>query len=77
MDELINFVSQKTGLSPDMARGAAEAVLGFVKDKLPENLRPMVDNLIGGNAAAGGGGGDIAGQAMGALGGMFGGGDNN
>ena len=35
MDELIKLVSQKTGLSAEMAKTAVETVVGFLKDKLP------------------------------------------
>lgn len=75
MDMLINFVVEKTGLSHEQAQSAVNAVLSFIKDKLPEGMQGMVDNVIGGNSG-GEGGGDIMGQASNMLGGMFGG-DNN
>ncbi|MBL7997484.1 MAG: hypothetical protein JNL32_02485 [Candidatus Kapabacteria bacterium] len=74
MDQLINLVAEKTGISNDMARTAVETVLGFVKDKLPEPLRGQLDGLVGGGGQQEGGT-DIAGQAMNALGNMFGGGN--
>ena len=73
MDELVNQVAQRTGLSPDQARQAAEAVLGFLKDKLPAPIASQLDGILSGQANPG----DIAGQAgqaLGGLGGMFGGG---
>ena len=38
MDELVKLVSQKTGLSEQMAKTAVETVIGFLKDKLPKHL---------------------------------------
>jgi hypothetical protein len=35
MDELINTISQKTGLQPEQAKAAANAVLEFLKARLP------------------------------------------
>ena len=35
MDELLKVVTEKTGLPFDKAQGAIDAVLGFIKDKLP------------------------------------------
>src|SRR5437588_7195804 len=35
MDELINLITEKTGIPPDVAKPAAEVVIGFLKQKLP------------------------------------------
>lgn len=73
MDELVNRVAEKTGLPPEQARSAAEAVIGFLKEKLPAPIAGQLDNYVGGGA----GGSDLTGQAgnlMNNLGGMFGGG---
>jgi hypothetical protein len=74
MDELVKMVSQKTGLSEDKARSAAETVIDYVKAKLPQPLASQVDNVV--NKGGGGGMGDIAGKVGGMLGdkggGMFG-----
>lgn len=72
MDDLVNQVAQRTGLSPDQARQAVDAVVGLLKDKLPGPIASQIDNVLSGNANPG----DIAGQAgqaLGGLGGMFGG----
>lgn len=74
MDELVNQVAQKTGLSPDQARQAVDAVLGFLKDKLPGPIGSQIDNVLSGQSANPG---DIAGQALGGLGGILGGGGSN
>ena len=62
MDELINAVTQKTGLDPNMARQAAEAVIGFLKERMPEPLASQIDGFIGGGA-----GGDQGGNPLGNL----------
>ena len=67
MDELVNLVSQKTGLPPDKARVAVTTVLDYVKGRLPAPLASQVDGAL--NSAGGGGGlGDVAKG----LGGVFG-----
>ena len=38
MDELVNLISEKTGLPEKQARQAAEVAVDFIKDKLPERL---------------------------------------
>lgn len=48
MDELINLVSQKTGLPPDKARAAVETVIGFIKDRLPPPIASQIDTLLAG-----------------------------
>ncbi len=65
MDELIKKVSEKTGLSADQAKLAVEAVVNYLKTKLPAPLAGELDQLL-----AGGGGqlGNIAKE----LGSVFG-----
>jgi hypothetical protein len=79
MDELIKTVAQRTGLGEDKARMAAEAVLSFLKDRLPAPIAGQLDAVVGGAGATGGGASDMAGDLMnkakGGLGGMFGGGN--
>ena len=73
MDELINRVTAKTGLSPDQAKAAVDSVLGFLKERLPSPLASGLDSLIGGREASGEG--SSAGQtskATAALGNLFG-----
>jgi len=64
MDELIAAVAAKTGLPAEKAKDAAEAVLGFLKDKLPAPIAGQIDGFISGNA-------DTIGDAAGKLKGMF------
>jgi len=76
MDELIAQLTQRTGMSPEMARQAIETVFGFIKDKLPAPLASQIESMLhhdttaGGSAPHSGGLGDIAAT----IGGMFGGG---
>jgi len=50
MDELVQEVSRRTGLSQDQSRSAVEAVLGVLEERLPEPARSMVDQFAGGQA---------------------------
>lgn len=82
MDELVNTVSQKTNLSPDQAREAIDAVLGFLKQRLPGPLASGLDMLTGGTSAPAGddaaaaasasGGEGLMGEATTVLGSLFG-----
>lgn len=52
MDELINKVTEKAGINAEQAKSAVNAVLEFVKTKLPG-----VGEQIAGMLSGGGGGG--------------------
>jgi len=67
MEELINQVSEKAGISQDQARAAVETVAGFLKERIPAPYNKYVDSFLG--ADGGGEGGGMADM----LGGMFGG----
>ena len=83
IDEIVNEVVAKTGMSPDQARSAVDAVLGFLRGRLPEPIAMGLGSLLGGDSAAGAaaGGGGVAGglegllegKGLGALEGLFGG----
>jgi hypothetical protein len=60
MDELIKLIVQKTGMSEDMARKAADTVIGYLKQKLPAPVAAQLDAVLAG--------GDVSK----AMGGMFG-----
>ncbi len=64
MDELVNVVVQKTGLSQDQAKAAANAVIGYLKSKLPAPVAGQIDSVLKG-------GGGLADMGKG-LGGMLG-----
>ncbi|PKN95337.1 MAG: hypothetical protein CVU44_01260 [Chloroflexi bacterium HGW-Chloroflexi-6] len=65
MQELIDLVSKKTGLSKEQSKMAVDVVLGFIKKKLPAPVAAQVDAVLGGK-------GDL-GAAADMLGGLLGG----
>jgi hypothetical protein len=69
MDEVVKMVSEKTGLSAEMAKLAVTTVVGFIKGKLPPAIGSQVDGILEGKTGTE----DIAGSVMKGLGGMFGG----
>ncbi len=82
IDQLAARISEKTGISEDQARSAAETAINFIKEKLPAPIAGQLDSYLGGSGGEGGseGGGDLMGQAqnaLGSIGGMFGGGDKS
>jgi hypothetical protein len=64
MDELVNLVAKKTGLSPEMSKTVVTLVLDYVKKKLPAPVAGQIDAVLGGSASASG--------VAGAIGGLFG-----
>jgi hypothetical protein len=67
MNELINLIVQKTGISQENAQKAAQAAIDFVKSKLPPAIAGQVDAVLAGDMSG------IAGQAGEMLKGKFGG----
>jgi nucleoid DNA-binding protein len=61
MDEIVNLVSQKTGLNKEMSEQAVKVVLDYLKKKLPAPVAAQVDMVL------------KSGSAADALGGLFGG----
>ena len=80
MNDLINEVTQKAGISPDQAQAAVNAVLGLLKERLPAPVAGILGSLVHGgqgnaavdteNSAAGASG--LAGEAEALLGNFFG-----
>jgi len=69
MDEIVKAVSEKTGLPEAQAKMATEAVLEFLKDKLPEPIAGQVDTLIeGGDASSMGDVGNLLNMGKGLFG---------
>jgi hypothetical protein len=70
MNELINLIVQKTGISQENAQKAAQTAIDFLKTKLPAPVAGQVDAVLAGDMSG------IAGQAgemlKGKLGGAFG-----
>ena len=61
MDEIVNLVSQKTGLNKDVSEQAVKVVLDYLKKKLPAPVAAQVEMVL------------KSGSAADALGGLFGG----
>jgi hypothetical protein len=80
MNELVQLVQQKTGLSQEMSQKAVDTVVGYLKAKLPAPMASGLDQVMGGgtgDAAAaasteGGGLADKAKSMMAGIGGMLG-----
>lgn len=60
MEELIKTVSEKAGISAEQAKSAVEAVVGFLKDKMPAGVGDTVKGFLEGKD-----GGGLAGMAKG------------
>ena len=73
LDELVNRVAERTGLSQEQARTAAETVIGFLKERLPAPVAGALDGAVQGGETGSGGMMDQAGGMLGNPGGMFGG----
>jgi uncharacterized protein (DUF2267 family) len=74
MNELIQQITQRTGISESQAQHVVQIVDNFLKQRLPGPVASQVDNFLTGQGGQGGIGGTM-GQAGQTLGGMFGGGD--
>ena len=76
MDKLLELVQEKAGISADQAQKAIEAVVGFMKDKLPGPIGDQVAKFVDGGDDEGGDdeGGGMLGGITDKLGGMLGGG---
>jgi len=64
MDELIKLVSEKTGISEELARTAVETVLNYLKEQLPAPIASQIDAVLGGGGLE-----DLAKRLGGILGG--------
>ena len=74
MEQLIQTISEKAGISAEQAKTAVTGVIDFISDKLPEPIANQVKGLVeGGGAAAGG----MMDKVTGGLGGLLGGGDDD
>jgi hypothetical protein len=69
MNEIIAIITQKTGISEAHARTAVDAVVGYLKTKLPLPIASQIEGLISGGA---GGAASSLGDLAGDLGGLFG-----
>ncbi|MBA3608519.1 MAG: DUF2267 domain-containing protein [Chthoniobacterales bacterium] len=67
MQQLIDIIVQKTGISQENAQKAAQAAIDFLKGKLPAPIASQVDAVLAGDMSG------VAGQAGDMLKGKFGG----
>ncbi len=63
MNELINQITQRTGISQNQAQQAVQVVIDFLKPRVPGPVAAQLDNFVKGGQGAQGGQG---------LGGMMG-----
>ena len=54
MDELVQLITEKTGLPEKQARQAAEVAIDFIKDNLPAPIASQVDNALEGGGLGSG-----------------------
>jgi hypothetical protein len=66
MQELIDRVAEKAGITPEQAKTAVETVAGFLKEKVPAPYSSYIDKFMGSDGGSGSGG------LSGMMGGMFG-----
>jgi hypothetical protein len=54
MDQLVNQISQQTGIPQDRARQAVQMTVDFLKGKLPAPVAQQLDSAMGGQGMGGG-----------------------
>lgn len=73
MEQLIQTISEKAGITAEQAKTAISGVMDFISDKLPDPIANQVKGLMeGGSDAAGG----LMDKVTGGLGGLMGGKDD-
>jgi hypothetical protein len=68
MEQLIKVVTEKAGISEAQAKQSIEAVMGFLKDKMPAGIGSQVESFISGNASSIG---NVADGLKDKIGGLF------
>ena len=68
MDQLVQQITAKTGISDEQARQAIQVVAGFLKEKLPAPLAGQLDAVLG---SGGQYSGNAIKDALGGLGGLL------
>lgn len=71
MNELVQMVAQKTGISQDKAQQAVEVILSHLKSRLPGPMASHLDQLTGGGNSSSNN--SLESEAVSKLGNMFGG----
>lgn len=72
MDELITKITEGTGLPPEQAKRAAEAVLEFLKARIPAPIASNLDSILCGGVKTYEARGGMLGNATPELRSMFG-----
>ncbi|HEY9002551.1 MAG TPA: hypothetical protein VIM89_14435 [Mucilaginibacter sp.] len=52
MEELIQTVADRTGISPDQAKSAIETIIDHLKDKLPMGLGDKIESFLQGGSSS-------------------------
>ncbi len=73
IDELVQQISERTGIPQDKAQMAARTAIEFLDGRLPPPVGGNLHRLTGEGGGGGGGGMPDLGKLGGGLGGMFGG----
>ena len=71
MEQIVTLIVEKTGLSEENAQQAADVVLGYIREQLPDSVAGMLDSVIDGGEMPT----SMGDVVSGALGGLFGGGE--
>ena len=71
MDELVQLIMQKTGLSQDKAQEVVDTVVTHLKGKLPQALTSHLNAFLESSSGASSGIADQAKSVIAGLGGMF------
>ena len=83
MNELVTLITQKTGLSNEMAEQCVNVIDGYVKNKCPEPIASQFSSVLSGQSIATspssmtGAENQPPSQSKGFLGGLFGGKSEN
>ncbi len=73
-EELINQIKSRADVTDETARLAAEAVVSFLEEKLPDSVAPHVTAVMSGESLGNSiqdSVGDAIGDKLGGIGGMF------
>lgn len=71
MEELIQTVADRTGLTPDQAKSAIETIVGLIKDKLPMGLGDKVEAMLQGGSESSTESSSLGGDLLGGLKNLF------
>lgn len=73
MNELIQNLVAKVGISEEQAQGSVGMVMEFVKSKVPASMHGMLDGIANGEEGEQSGAAGVVDMAKNAMGGLLGG----